>query len=1210
MPRPLVLLLLGVLCGGLAFLVHEPEDHGSLQREALRLERTLEAGHAALEDGTAQALSALAELGPEDWMRLHIDDMERARERSGTFYIGFKEDSLVCWSGHLPMRPSRYRDATTPFLRTNAALHLHSVDTIGPWRLHGLRPVWIAPPLENRFLRAGFHPSLQVAKGAAVAEGGSLGPEITLAGEPLFRLAWRDGALETGDWIWIRSLLLILTFIFLITFLWSISMRLVQVTSTWAGIFLFTLVVLGVRWWTLSTPPVPPFDRLPLFDPALYATSFLFPSLGDLLINATLLLVITLFIREAMILRDRGVNRSVSALVAWSVIIGYGAWITGSIIGLVEDSSVDLDLHHVAGLGPMSAVALFSTALFFCSWSIVASLFMERMHREIPTPQVFLTGTLITVVLLVAAWLWGSQRPLLFLWPLPTMLLLFPGVASRAHFIRLTLGIVLVSAITAVILTRYTALREKRERLVLAERLATREDPVVELLFQDIAPRLRTDKAVYALLNTGRACTTTDLDALVRQRFFGGYWERYDVRLFAFGVKGQVLCATDPDPPRSFRLEQSIFTDPRAAADMPDLVMEEVPGQSTFYHARVSIMPVDTLPPAQLIVELYPRPLPQALGFPELLLAGDDPLSRRTTRYTLARYERGRLVEQTGAHAYPLHWDRAVNSTPFWYRENGYEHLVAGDLDGTLLVLGLPEPTLVDRLTTFSYLFTFFSLLLAIAIGARAMIAYRGFSPVGISMKVRLVLILFAATSLLLFSFGTRRLLDGQYMARIQEGILEKALSVHTELQQRLDGEPELGPTHAPYLDHLLGRISNVFFTDITLYMANGRMLATSRPQIFTSGLLGRRMDPVAYTEVVLNARSSFIQEESIGLATFHAAYMPLRDRQGNVLAYIALPAFADQRQQEERSSVMIAVVNLFVVLFALSVLVAVFISNWTLRPLDLLKRALSNVALQGTNTPIRYRGEDEVGQLVQVYNQKVQELHESAERLARSERESAWREMARQVAHEIKNPLTPMKLGIQQFQRSWDPAAPDARERLERFSTAMVEQIDTLNGVASAFSQFAHMPVPKPEEVQLNEVVRMAVDVFDALPGTTISLHEEGPFTVLADREHLLRVFNNLLKNAIQAIPDDRMGRIQVHLRRSEEKAVVEVRDNGSGIDDGIRERIFSPSFTTKSSGMGLGLAMVKRIVESTGGQVWFTSSEEGTSFFVALPLVLRPES
>jgi nitrogen fixation/metabolism regulation signal transduction histidine kinase len=241
----------------------------------------------------------------------------------------------------------------------------------------------------------------------------------------------------------------------------------------------------------------------------------------------------------------------------------------------------------------------------------------------------------------------------------------------------------------------------------------------------------------------------------------------------------------------------------------------------------------------------------------------------------------------------------------------------------------------------------------------------------------------------------------------------------------------------------------------------------------------------------------------------------------------------------------------------------------------------------------------------VEVYNQKVDELRESAEKLARSERESAWREMARQVAHEIKNPLTPMKLGIQHFQRTWDPASSDAKERLEKFSNSLVQQIDVLNGVATAFSQFAQMPIAQPQPLELTDVVRDAVHVFTATPGVRIELEENERLPVNADREQLLRVLNNLLKNAVQAIPEDRKGRVVVRLEREGNSAMLEVRDNGEGIPEDARERIFSPSFTTKTRGMGLGLAMVKRIVENAGGTVRFETAEGvGTSFFVILPL------
>ncbi|MEO8733993.1 MAG: ATP-binding protein, partial [Flavobacteriales bacterium] len=305
------------------------------------------------------------------------------------------------------------------------------------------------------------------------------------------------------------------------------------------------------------------------------------------------------------------------------------------------------------------------------------------------------------------------------------------------------------------------------------------------------------------------------------------------------------------------------------------------------------------------------------------------------------------------------------------------------------------------------------------------------------------------------------------------------------------------------------------------------------------------------------------------------------------------------------------AMVNLFALLFLMSVLAAALITNWTTRPLQLLRRGLERIGLGTRNEPIPYRGNDELGQLVEVYNRKVEELRISAEKLARSERESAWREMARQVAHEIKNPLTPMKLNIQHFQRTWTPDEPDAKERLDRLSAGLVDQIDALSHIADEFTHFAQMPPARPVDLDLGEVARSSVALYAQQPGTTVELEGDEEFNVHIDPDHLLRILNNLIKNAQQAIPPEREGHVRVMLKRAGDEVIMEVRDNGEGISEEWRERIFTPNFTTKSSGMGLGLSMVQRMVEHAGGRVWFeTTTGVGTSFFVALPSKQSPDT
>ncbi len=1209
MPRSLLLLLIASVLFGASMLVQEPDNDRQLERQAERLQRMMFGIADELREKAATHTEQIAVLGPADWMRNHVHALEGEYRSTGTVVLGFVGDSLVCWSASPPARSVSVKGDTSAHIELPGALYLHARVSLGLLEVHALRPLVLTPHIENRHLKRGIHPSLNAPPGLLATTDAGAGISIhDGSGAAMFRLHWREGALEVGSWLHLKVLLILLSAIVTIAALWSFSMRLAERGRPLSAAALFISVLLIARHATLAWVPDTPFDRLPLFDPALYATSFAFPSLGDLLINATLFVIGASFVRIVFGRTQVVANDTGTVLPLWMLILLHAAWTTAMIRGLVDDSSVDLDLYHVEGFSSASAVALLSIALLFAAWLLVARTLVHPMPTNSGNRMVWYTG-LLALALSAAAYHWlGVNNALLYLWPVPPLLLMLRARVHRPRFVHIVLGVGVLALLGAHLLTKHTREREHRERLVLAERLATREDPVVELMFRELAPRLRSDRDLHRLLTGGTHCGSGELDRLVRQRFFVGYWERYDIRLFAFGTAGDFRCATDTEPPRSFSGPQSDFMDPAALADMPDLFIEEQPGRSPFYHARLVVMPADDLAPGLLIIEMYPRKASQGLSFPELLIAGQDPIARRTERYDNARYENRQLVERSGDLPYPLRWGRMLGEDGLlWYNEDGFEHLAKGDPEGTLFVLSLPEPGLLDQATTFSYLFTLFSLLLAIALAAYTIAHERGIPALGIGAKVRVALVLFSLAGLVFFGMGTQRLLSSQYAQRSEAAIMEKARSVHTELQQRFDGEPQLGISQAPYLEHLLGRLSNVFFTDITVYNVHGRMLSSSRPQIFAAGLLGSHMDPVAYERVVLSGLSAFVHEEAIGTAEYRAAYMPLRDRQGGVLAYFALPSFTDQAQlEEERASVVVAVVNLFVLLFALSVLVAVFISNWTTRPLDLLKNALSRVALQGANVPIRYEGDDEIGQLVEVYNRKVEELHESAERLARSERESAWREMARQVAHEIKNPLTPMKLSIQHFQRTWTPDAPDAAARLERFSTGMVEQIDTLSGIASAFSNFAQMPRAREEDLDLAEVAEAAISLFDTTPcmHCTLERQHDGPLAVRADREQLLRTFNNLLKNAVQSIPDGREGRIKVVLRNAGGEAIAEVHDNGSGIAEADKERIFRPNFTTKSSGMGLGLAMVQRMVETAGGRVWFETVEgEGSTFFVALP-------
>jgi len=289
-----------------------------------------------------------------------------------------------------------------------------------------------------------------------------------------------------------------------------------------------------------------------------------------------------------------------------------------------------------------------------------------------------------------------------------------------------------------------------------------------------------------------------------------------------------------------------------------------------------------------------------------------------------------------------------------------------------------------------------------------------------------------------------------------------------------------------------------------------------------------------------------------------------------------------------------------------ITIIIAVFLSNKITFPLVFIQEKFKEINLIKKHQQIVYKGKDEIGDLVNEYNCMVEELSHSMELLAKSERENAWREMAKQIAHEIKNPLTPMRLSIQFLLRSWKDKDINFDKRLDRVTRTLIEQIDTLSTIASEFSNFAKMPKANNEVFDIIARLEDCVQLFENTENVSVEtdFHNLKNIFIFADKEQVGRVFINLIKNGIQALPEGKTGEIKVETSLTDRNIRVKIQDNGTGISDELKNKIFTPSFTTKSSGMGLGLAIVKSIVENANGRIWFeTEVGKGTKFFVEFP-------
>ena len=353
---------------------------------------------------------------------------------------------------------------------------------------------------------------------------------------------------------------------------------------------------------------------------------------------------------------------------------------------------------------------------------------------------------------------------------------------------------------------------------------------------------------------------------------------------------------------------------------------------------------------------------------------------------------------------------------------------------------------------------------------------------------------------------------------------------------------------------------------------------------------------------------STSLVNESLGDLDYISSYTALLNKDLQVKGYLNLPYFSNRRDlYRDISEYAVTIINLFALVFAIMIVIAYLVAQRIALPLNLIRKQLASVKIGERNQPLEWDKNDEIGLLVKEYNKMIVELDNSLNLLAESERQGAWREMAKQVAHEIKNPLTPMRLSLQHLQFSLQRDDVNLKEKIQKTSELLIRQIDSLAQMAEEFSSFAKMPEPKLERVNLVHVVSDAVLLLGKESDMPIDwkFDREEVF-VEADPLQLGRVFTNILKNAIQSIPADRSGNIAATLQVRGKRVFVHFSDNGKGIPETLREKIFSPNFSTKNSGMGLGLAISKKIVEQLGGQIAYqTKVGEGTTFTIELPVL-----
>lgn len=401
-------------------------------------------------------------------------------------------------------------------------------------------------------------------------------------------------------------------------------------------------------------------------------------------------------------------------------------------------------------------------------------------------------------------------------------------------------------------------------------------------------------------------------------------------------------------------------------------------------------------------------------------------------------------------------------------------------------------------------------------------------------------------------------------------------------------------------------KLSDIHNLAINIYSLDGKLLKSSKASFTVDTIL-----PPIPNYILKLVQSSmdkrYVDVQSIDGIKFRSSYAQIKDTKFKPLGILNLPYIPDDGfYEKELRNFLISLAQVYSIMLIVAFVLAYFLSSYITKFLKSITDKITETRFNQKNEKIELEeSSKEIALLVNAYNSMVEELDESATKLAQSEREQAWREMAKQVAHEIKNPLTPMRLTVQSFQRKFDPNDPQVKQKMTDYSNTLIQQIDTMSSVASAFSNFASMPAQQNETLNVVDVVQLTLDIFNE---DYIEFRsEEKEIITIMDRTQLIRVVTNLVKNAIQAIPENQVEKsVIVSVKKEENQVMISVQDNGTGIETDNVNRIFEPKFTTKNSGMGLGLGIIKNIIENYNGTITFeTASGKGTIFYVFLPII-----
>lgn len=1029
-------------------------------------------------------------------------------------------------------------------------------------------------------------------------------------------------------------ILRICSLIFLLMYVHLLAEGIVKRKRALQGIVFLAVMLIAFRVIIYVFPSIFSFRQFELFNPLIYASDVVNRSLGDLLLNAIILCWIVLFTwynigpggKTPSFLKGNSIY--IAGTLAVFVLIFSTFQLANVVQGLVANSKISFHVTDFFSLDIYTAVGLIVLALLCLSYYYFTRLLFRIIYPAFRNRQIYIYFYIALVGLIFLTFRSGNEVVLFHL-PVLLWLIIYTLLVSQEQFIinrfsatvaGVLFWIFVFSVSLAVIILQGNRANELRTRKNIAEKYDQLTDPSSEKIMS-IAITYLNNRFLRSNFDRFRNPEESRYlrDSIISSNFLG-YTNRYDTKIYLFDSSNRAINNEDP---ATFAELNTIFTLQSKPTDIPDLYYHETSFDHFTYLTKREVRDSTNFIGSFFIIST-PRQYGESDAlYPELFRQIDRNDAANSPIYSYAIYNNNLLIRSSSK--YPFQ----ISLTPDQIPKSEFEQRVKGAYDELwhkasntkLVVVAKKQDSLIESITLFSYLFCAFLFMVGflqfISVLLRLADDWRSFnllSQLSIRSQIHGIVIFISILSFLIIGAATISFFIVRYNRNNEDKLSQTAGIMVKEMEKSLAGANPTDSlrtydsTNYSGLKNLVKEVADIHNVDVNVYDLEGNLEVTSDAEVYNKGILSKKMHPEAYYHLSRLREVLRVQEENVSSLDYLSIYTAVRDDRGNVTKYLNIPYFSSQLDlKQEISNFLVTIINLNAFIFLIAGTIALFITNKITRSFSVIGDKMRDITLGKTNEEIVWNKNDEIGELVKQYNKMVNELEKSADALAKSEREGAWREMARQVAHEIKNPLTPMKLSIQYLQKSINSNQTNVKELTTNVANTLIEQIDHLSKIAADFSQFANIGNRTIELVDLHQIIGSLVELYKTNPKVEIHWDKvEGSIILKADKTHMNRLFTNLLANAVDACYNNEGCMIHIHEERRGHSIIITMEDNGEGIPAEMRSKIFTPNFTTKTSGTGLGLAMCKSIVEQAKGNIWFETEEgKGTTFFVQLPII-----